>query len=260
MKSGKIYKITNNVNSHLYIGQTRKTIARRLQEHKQYARRGGQNALSYAIRKYGEDKFIVALIENCEYENLNKREIFWISELNTAFGPGYNMTSGGSMGYVLTEEAKNKATRSKKGKDNPFFGKRHTDETKLAISKAKLGQKHSRATCQKIKSWQQKNGNSFKGKKHSEESRKKMSLAQQGKKHDAEQIGRQRSSIMKTIKKKHGYDFIHQYSRSGEFVAQFDDAYDASISVLGHRKGAYSIKRCCNKVRKSAYGSIWRYA
>lgn len=50
--------------------------------------------LHRAIRKYGKDAFNWSVIEICEKEKLNEREIFWIKEFNS-FKKGYNLTSGG---------------------------------------------------------------------------------------------------------------------------------------------------------------------
>lgn len=51
--SVKIYKITNNINGKIYIGQTKTSIERRFISHKSAARRGINYILYKAIRKYG---------------------------------------------------------------------------------------------------------------------------------------------------------------------------------------------------------------
>lgn len=89
---GFIYKITNKVNNKVYIGQTRKSIEFRWRQHK--------NAkdcydLHKDIQKYGSDNFVIELLKECEVEDLNKWEIYYISEYNS-FKDGYNMTKGGT--------------------------------------------------------------------------------------------------------------------------------------------------------------------
>lgn len=60
---GYIYKITNNINSKVYIGQTIGTIEKRFNEHKRAAIKGCHYALHRAIKKYGIDNFSVEEIE-----------------------------------------------------------------------------------------------------------------------------------------------------------------------------------------------------
>jgi G:T-mismatch repair DNA endonuclease (very short patch repair protein) len=81
---------------------------------------------------------------------------------------------------------------NKKDKNNPFYGKRHSEETKrISSKKMKLkyigknnpfyGKKHSEETKQliskKIKNWSLNNDNPFLSKSHSEKSKAKMSFA-----------------------------------------------------------------------------------
>ena len=88
---GVVYKITNKVNSTVYVGQTKRTIKERFIEHAK-----AETHLGYAIRKYGRKKFTIEVIEECETaEQLNEREIFWIAKLNTKAPNGYNYTEGG---------------------------------------------------------------------------------------------------------------------------------------------------------------------
>lgn len=88
---GYIYKITNNINSKVYIGQTIGTIEKRFNEHKRAAIKGCQYALHRAIRKYGIDNFSVEEIEQCPTEELDNREQYWISFYDSYY-QGYNMT------------------------------------------------------------------------------------------------------------------------------------------------------------------------
>lgn len=50
--------------------------------------------LMRAFRKYGVDNFKFEIIEECEVEELNQREIYWIDYFDTFFH-GYNQTLGG---------------------------------------------------------------------------------------------------------------------------------------------------------------------
>ena len=88
---GIIYKITNKVNGKSYIGQTRYTIEFRWRQHQH---KKDKSYFHNAIHKYGVENFIVETIEECNVEDLNSREIFYIAKYNT-FNDGYNLTIGG---------------------------------------------------------------------------------------------------------------------------------------------------------------------
>lgn len=67
---------------------------------------------------------------------------------------GYNIQNGGhSVGY-LSQETKSKISKSKKGKglgkDNPFYNKTHTAETKAKLSRLAKGRKHTGEARNKI--------------------------------------------------------------------------------------------------------------
>ena len=88
---GFIYKITNKVNGKSYIGQTRYTVEFRWRQHQH---KKDNVYFHNAIHKYGVDNFIVETLEECDYKDLNSREIFYIAKYNT-FKNGYNLTIGG---------------------------------------------------------------------------------------------------------------------------------------------------------------------
>lgn len=92
-----IYKITNNINSKVYIGQSI-NIHRRWKDEKANAFSGQSNEYdtkrSRAFRKYGLENFTFEVIEECEPSELNSREKYWISYYNSHID-GYNMTMGG---------------------------------------------------------------------------------------------------------------------------------------------------------------------
>lgn len=93
---GFIYKITNQVNGKVYIGQTRQSVESRWNQHKAKAKHhtDGNNYFHNAINKYGEEQFKVEVLEECDFDKLDSREIYYIAKYNT-FGDGYNTTIGG---------------------------------------------------------------------------------------------------------------------------------------------------------------------
>lgn len=95
---GKIYKIENKINSMIYIGQTIRTINTRWRDHVRAALTKSHKdyhlPLHNAIRLYGEDNFIISLLEECENTKLDEREIYWIEYFNS-YENGYNASLGG---------------------------------------------------------------------------------------------------------------------------------------------------------------------
>ncbi len=94
--TGFIYVITNDVNGKQYIGKTTDTIEKRFKTHlEEYQKfRCEKRPLYAAMNKYGVKHFSVQQLEECDLTILNKREQYWIKQLNT-FHNGYNTTLGG---------------------------------------------------------------------------------------------------------------------------------------------------------------------
>ena len=88
---GIIYKITNKVNGKSYIGQTRYTIEFRWKQHQH---KKDNTYFHNAIKKYGIENFSIEILEECNINDLNSREIFYIAKYDT-FNNGYNLTIGG---------------------------------------------------------------------------------------------------------------------------------------------------------------------
>lgn len=92
----RIYKITCTENGKVYIGYTKKAVDERFKNHIDNARWKRKTALCDAIRVYGNDKFSVELIMECEsHAQACKHEARLIAELNSMLPNGYNMTRGG---------------------------------------------------------------------------------------------------------------------------------------------------------------------
>lgn len=92
-----IYKITNLINGKSYIGQS-VDIYRRWKQEKDESKNINSHGYDYplmrAFRKYGIDNFEFEILEECNIESLNEKEIYWINFYNTFFD-GYNQTLGG---------------------------------------------------------------------------------------------------------------------------------------------------------------------
>jgi len=106
---GEIYKIINLVTGKSYIGQTRSHRLNhgkyrpfghlgRFRDHIHEASSNKKNQCRYlnsSLLKHGVDNFKCELILTCDVEDLDSYEIQYISQYNTKFPNGYNLTNGG---------------------------------------------------------------------------------------------------------------------------------------------------------------------
>lgn len=147
---GEIYKITCTISNKSYIGQNTLTRSsgpfnylKRFDEHVREAKYSKTNCriLNNAINKYGVSSFKTELIETCTFEELDDKEIYYITYFNTLYPNGYNIRTGGSKGKHC-EDSRQLMRQSKLGEKNPNYGKQRTIETKKKISAAKSGEKH----------------------------------------------------------------------------------------------------------------------
>jgi group I intron endonuclease len=207
---GVIYKHTNKIDGHMYIGYSTFSIEKRWKEHLRDCKcvnHKNYNTHFYnALREYGEDAFEHEILEEChtnDLEVLYEREKYWIAYYNTYENRDhYNLTPGGDGGPV-SEETRKKMSEAQKGNKNSL-GKKRSDETKRKISLANKGNKRSlgrilsEETRQKISEGNKgkilseetrkkisegnKGNNNWLGKTHSEETRQKISEAKKGNK------------------------------------------------------------------------------
>ena len=108
-----IYKVTNNINNKVYIGQTN-NLQRRKNEH--FNCIGDKNKLLYyAIQKYGKENFSFECIEDL-CEDYNEKEKYWIKEYRSYVGyddcKGYNVTEGGEEPPIHYGEDNNACTHT----------------------------------------------------------------------------------------------------------------------------------------------------
>ncbi|NJO48130.1 MAG: GIY-YIG nuclease family protein [Leptolyngbyaceae cyanobacterium RM2_2_4] len=133
-----IYKITNLVNSKIYIGQTIQLPNIRWRRH---ARGIDKTAISLAIQKYGKENFKFEVIEECSsLEELNFKEELLIAKLNSLAPFGYNIKRGGD-NHKQAESTKSKIREANSGENNGWFGKHtiHSEDTRKRISENKIG-------------------------------------------------------------------------------------------------------------------------
>jgi group I intron endonuclease len=182
-----IYQIQNRLDGRRYIGQS-VNIERRWEKHK----KGNTNPhLCAAIKKYGLGNFECIILCSCSPQDLDLFEQRFLDKLiNYSFD--YNLAKDAMspnrgrkaseetkkkkslammgnkhlLGYVFSEESKQKLSLASKGRKD-------TEETKKRRQEAQLGRTHTAETRAKLSDNQ-------KGKRHSEETKKKMSLSRMG--------------------------------------------------------------------------------
>lgn len=107
---GYIYKITNKINGKCYIGQTKRIITKRFNEHKRSSKDTKRKEYDYplyrAFRKYGVENFFIEEIEKCDLNKIDKREDYWINYYDSIHN-GYNQQLGGNGGNrIILDENK----------------------------------------------------------------------------------------------------------------------------------------------------------
>lgn len=151
-----IYKVTNLINNKVYIGLTTRTFEERKKQHLREAINSNSKKYFHnALRKYGNDNFIWEIIDVAEtQEELNEKEIYWISLFNSYGKQGYNQTRGGegASGYKHSDESRKKMSKDR-------IGRTHSEDSKKMMSMSQKGRVHSKETKMKI-------GKSRKGSKH----------------------------------------------------------------------------------------------
>ena len=213
-----IYKITNKINKKCYVGQS-KNIERRLKDHKLVCREKNI-LLKRALNTYGKENFIYEIIEECELNKLDEREIYWISKLK----PEYNFTTGGSGSPNHIVKPETKKILKETGKK---FWESLDEKTKNKIINQNLiGPR--------------------KGHNVSEETREKLRQWNLGKKQSQETIEKRKQTMLE--KKKNGYKRTNENHRkkvicveTGEIFNSLKEAKDKyNLSTLcGHLKGKY---------------------
>lgn len=217
MKSG-IYIIKNIVNNNCYIGKTN-NFKRRFSEHKTIEHESN-SSLKLAYKKYGLENFKFEILEKCEIDKLNEREIFWIDKLK----PKYNRTIGGdgATGHKLSNELKNLL----KNKGKIFWNNLDEKKRKEIIFKNLTGPQ--------------------KGHKVSEETKQKLRLANLGKKQNKKTIEKRKQTFIQ--KKENGYIQTNEKHKKAIFCIETNEKFNSVkeamqkynlTTLVGHLKGRY---------------------
>jgi group I intron endonuclease len=234
-----IYKITNP-KGRVYIGQSTDIEYRKKWYGRMYGRE--QPKLYRSIKKYSWENHLFEVIEECTIDQLNERETFWkIYYLNLAQNQYSkvlfcNLYDNG--GGPLSEETKMKMSKAR-------IGHKDSDETRLKKSNSFKGRKGSDIQKKAVSDWWKQNPERSLefcinlGKKKSQNS--KPSPSQQRK---------NPRLVCKSNKP------IYQLDIDYNVVNTFISMAEAS-RITGIR--ADSISACCRGVQKSSGGYIWKY-
>lgn len=178
MNNNYIVYMHTSPNNKKYIGITSQSPKRRWRKNGE----GYKDHLYFwrAIQKYGWDNFQhEILFENLTKEEAEQKEIELIAYYKSNnIDYGYNMSIGGesgSKGYKYTDEQRERMKVVNGGKNNPMYGKHHTEETKQKDRIAHLRENLSEETIHK------------------------MSIAKKGKKRDGLSVEKQIKTISNKV-------------------------------------------------------------
>lgn len=148
-----IYKITNNVDGKVYIGQTI-NYSKRKRSHISHLKdnKHHNEHLQRAWNKYGKENFSFEIIEECKTSELDKKEKYFIDLYNaTDSSYGYNLVDGGQVFRKFTPELREKMSNSLKGRK---FSELH----KQRISEGQKGRIIKEESIEKAKTTAKING------------------------------------------------------------------------------------------------------
>ena len=113
-----IYKVTNNINKQIYIGQTTLSLEQRKYKHEQESRNKYRKTVKFhnALLKYGFSNFTWEILKECNsQEELDYSEKYYIQLYDSCNrNKGYNLKYGGRIGGIFSEEAKENLSKSTK--------------------------------------------------------------------------------------------------------------------------------------------------
>ena len=261
-----------------YVGITSKSVEKRWVKGLGY-----QGQIFYdVIQKYGWDNiehYIIA--EHLTQNEAESLEIKLIDKLKTNVFKnkyGYNCTDGGgtTIGYKFSDERKKEMSLTRKGQLNGFYGKKHTEETKLKMKQNHLnfkGGNHPQA--KKIYKFD-KNGNYIKTYNCIREAAREINtnnggyIAECAKKQKLGYgylWGRNEDIIIinnipqlnykyNPINNDHHSKHIYMFDLNKRFIKDYNSCAKAALENKLDPSGIIKIAK---KKRKSLGGYIWRY-
>jgi hypothetical protein len=227
-----------------------------------------------AIRFHGVEHFTFEVVCECEtLEELNTKEIEYISNHTTLAPNGYNVSKGGdnyekhpdtckriseaNKGRIISEEWRANLSKAHKGRKITEEtrekmkvanrGRVLSEETKEKLRQANLGKKQSPETIAKKSAarvnipWSDKKRESMVGRKNTEETKQKMSEAQKGRQFTEETKQKMREA-KKSVRKvtdeqiaeiRENKENLLQY----ELAAKFNVSKQLISNIIHHKRG-----------------------
>lgn len=135
-----IYKITNP-NNRVYVGQSQNINSRERNYKKLDCKK--QPKLYRSLKKYGYDLHIFEIIEECLFEELNIKERYWQEYYKVLSSKGMNcyLTETNVLPRKLSQETKDKISKSMIGKKNNYKGGIRKKQVKVISNKTKIKKK-----------------------------------------------------------------------------------------------------------------------
>lgn len=223
---GDIYAIKRkDIDKIVYIGQTIRTYKVRWQQHKQVSKSvdASRYALYAAIQKFGIDNFYPILIEQCQNDLLNEREMYWIKYYKTKveFG-GYNLTDGGDSNSE--RQRKNVHRYSLAGDYIDSFDSLADAAWELQVPVSGIG---------------------------------KAANGQLNQSHVYRWSFIKQDYLINEYKS--NFKEVKQYSKDGVYIKTYPSARQAAIEVGNNPKGVGNVAAAARGERQAAYGFKWSY-
>ena len=218
MKICGIYLIRNRISGKGYVGQA-KDVFKRWRGHLKQVREGSDMIVHRAIRKLGSEGFDFLLLQMCPEDQLNDREVYWVRVLDTFGKRGYNATTGGDFGRVVSDRMRHKLSVMRKGVPR-------SPETVRKMALAATGRVVSKET------------------------RLRMSLAGRGKPRTESQLVATRKSNSKHKSKPVRCLTTGQVHRN---------LHEAALWATGRISGRGRISRVCRGILCSTLGHKWEF-
>lgn len=155
-----IYKVKNKINSKTYIGQTIQGLDKRIGQHLKESKNDKNNKpFLNAIKKYGIENFEWTIIDKAlNFDELDKKEIYWIKIYDSLTPNGYNILGGGQKNRILSEESTKRISEGLKKSEKwqkILNSEEHKKKIRVNFIEHNKGKKFSEEHKNKIR---QKNG------------------------------------------------------------------------------------------------------
>lgn len=244
---GYIYKVTNQKNNKVYIGQTiKKRPSDRYSQHRYLANHPEQErGISYLHRAMildGLDNFSFEVIEEIENQQLNEREQYWIKKYDCIIPNGYNITEGGdgTKGYSRPQTIEEREKRQQSNKNFYIQHPEALEEARQRTTELWKDEEYRRKVTEGNKKFYQEHQDIFRGKNN----------PMYGKRHTKEALEKIRANAA-TRKLK-----IAQLNKDTLEIIKIHDGVKDAEKELGVSHGWISKAA---KQDKIAYGYRWKF-